>query len=136
VIVLSCVACGFALALAARNVPTGALNSTFGPQITTTQFCAAEASGDYVGAYELFSTQLQQQWTQQQWSDANQAREQSNGDVRNCEILSGGDAHGADTVNVQLQLMLNDGQHTGSLQLVNQDGAWVIDMIDTALGLT
>jgi hypothetical protein len=135
VIVLSCVACGFALALAARNVPVGALSSALGPQITATQFCAAEQTGDYVGAYQLFSTTLQDQWTQDQWTAANLAREQSNGVVRDCQVVPTSDTA---TVQIQLTLTLDDGQHTGALTLVSDSdtGLWQIDAIDPGLGLT
>lgn len=138
VIVLSCVACGFALALAARNVPVGALSSALGPQITATQFCAAEQTGDYVGAYQLFSTTLQDQWTQDQWTAANLAREQSNGAVRDCQVVPTGGSTTSDTATIQIQLTLDDGQHTGALTLVSDSdtGLWQIDAIDPGLGLT
>lgn len=143
VIVLSCVGCGVALVLAARNVPVGALSSALGPQITATQFCAAEQTGDYVGAYELFSSQMRDQWTQDQWTAANQAREQRNGAVRDCQIVpaSGsttGDTSTSGTATVQIQLTLNDGEHAGALTLVNNSdsGTWEIDAIDPGLGLT
>ncbi|HEU5441490.1 MAG TPA: hypothetical protein VFU88_19555 [Ktedonobacterales bacterium] len=136
VIVLSCVGCGVALVFVARSVPTETFVSALGPQITATQFCTAEETGDYVGAYELFSTTLRDQWTQDQWTAANQAREQHNGAVRDCQVVPTGGSTTSDTTTVQVQVTLDDGEHTGSLTLVNDSGLWEIDAIDPGLGLT
>jgi hypothetical protein len=136
VIVLSCVGCGVALVLVARSVPTDAFVSALGPQITATQFCAAEETSDYVGAYELFSATLRDQWTQDQWTAANQAREQNNGAVRDCQVVPTGGSTTSDTTTVQIQLTLDDGEHAGSLTLVNDSGSWEIDAIGPGLGLT
>lgn len=136
VIVLSCVGCGVALMLAARSVPTGALISALGPQTTATEFCAAEQTGDYVGAYQLFSTRMQDQWTQDQWTAANLAREQQNGAVRDCQVVPGSGSTSSDSASVQIQLTLDDGQHVGPLSLVNDSDIWEIDAIDPGLGLT
>lgn len=134
VILLSCVGCavGFGLLINAAN---RTFTSSFGPELTASELCTSEGDSDYVAVYNLFSSNLQNQMTQDQFVQESQTREQTNGVVRDC--LAGAVSQSQDgSMRVAITLTLNDGQHQGFLTLVQSSGIWQIDSYDQSLGLT
>ncbi len=134
VILLSCVGCAAGLGLLISN-STRTLTSSLGPELVASEMCSDEQISDYIAVYDLFSSNLQGQTTQDQFVAASQAREQSNGVVRDCVAQPGAQPQNG-RARVQITLTLNDGQHSGYITLVQRGGLWQIDSYDDSLGLT
>lgn len=134
VILLSCVGCAVGFGLLISNA-SHAFTSSLGPELVATELCSDEQVSDYTAVYDLFSSNLQSQTTQDQFVAASQAREQSNGVVRSCTVQPGATPQNG-RARVQITLTLNDGQHTGYITVVQSGGIWQIDAYDDSLGLT
>lgn len=134
VILLSCIGCAVGFGLLINNT-TRAFTSSFGPDLVATELCNDEEVSDYTAVYDLFSSDLQSQTTQDAFVAASQAREQSNGVVQNCVPQSPSQPQSA-SARVHITLTLNDGPHSGYITLVQQGGLWQIDSYDSSLGLT
>ena len=134
VILLSCVACAVGVGLLINNA-SRTITSTLGPAVVAEELCGDEENSDYVAVYDLFSSNLQSQTTQDQFVTESQAREQATGVVRQCSAAPASQVTG-DSARVQITLTLNDGQHEGFITLVQQGGLWQIDSYDSSLGLT
>lgn len=134
VIVLSCVACAVGAGLLI-NAAGRTFTSSLGPDLVATELCSDETASDYVAVYDLFSSNLQSQMTQGQFVTASQAREQANGVVRSCTPQPPSQPQNG-RARVQITLTLNDGQHNGSITVVQSGGIWQIDSYDQSLGLT
>lgn len=134
VILLSCVGCAVGFGVLINN-GSRAFTSTLGPELVATELCNDEQVSDYTAVYDLFSSNLQSQTTQDQFVAASQAREQSNGVVRDCAATPPGQPQNG-RARVQITLTLDNGQHTGYITTVQQGGIWQIDGYDDSLGLT
>ncbi|HEX6800174.1 MAG TPA: hypothetical protein VF116_20850 [Ktedonobacterales bacterium] len=134
VILLSCVACAVGVGLFISNA-SRTLTSSLGPAVVAEELCADEENSDYVAVYDLFSSNLQGQTTQDQFVAESQAREQTNGVVRQCSAAPSSQVTG-NSARVEITLTLDDGQHDGFITLVQQGGLWQIDSYDSSLGLT
>ncbi|HKS69018.1 MAG TPA: hypothetical protein VJQ45_01260 [Ktedonobacterales bacterium] len=134
VILLSCVACAVGVGLLINNA-SRTLTSTLGPAVVAEELCGDEENSDYVAVYDLFSSNLQSQTTQDDFVAASQAREQAKGVVRDCTAAPASQVTG-ESARVQITLTLDDGQHNGYITLVQQGGLWQIDSYDSSLGLT
>jgi hypothetical protein len=133
-LLLSCIGCGVLGIIAIRNTAS-TLSTTLGPAVVANDLCLYEETPDYTSVYSLFSPTLQDQMTQDQFVAASQAREQFNGVVRNCTAQTPTQVQGGHA-QVEITLTLNDGQHSGSIALVQQGSIWLIDSYDASLGLT
>lgn len=134
VILLSCVGCAAGLGLLINNTAR-TFTSSFGPDFVATELCSDEEVSDYTAVYELFSSNLQSQTTQDQFVTASQAREQSKGVVRNCTAPTLSQSQDG-RARVAITLTLDDGPHTGYITVVQSGGLWQIDGYDDSLGLT
>lgn len=134
VILLSCVGCAAGLGLLINNT-TRTLTSSVRPELVATDLCNDEEVSDYIAVYDLFSSNLQSQTTQDQFVAASQAREQSKGVVRSCLVQPGAQSEDG-RARVAITLTLNDGSHKGYITVVQSGGLWQIDGYDDSLGLT
>lgn len=133
VILLSCVACAVGVGLLINNA-SRTFTSTLGPAVVAEELCGDEQNSDYVAVYDLFSSNLQSQTTQDQFVAESQAREQANGVVRQCSAAPASQVT-SDSARVGITLTLDDGPHNGYITLVQQGGVWQIDSYDSSLGL-
>lgn len=134
VILLSCVGCAAGLGLLINNTAR-TISSSLGPELVANDLCSDEEVSDYTAAYELFSSNLQSQTTQDQFVAASQAREQSKGVVRDCAAQPGAQSQNG-RARVAITLTLDDGPHSGYVTVVQSGGLWQIDGYDDSLGLT
>ena len=134
VILLSCIGCAVGAGLFISSA-SRTFSSSFGPDLVAAELCTDETNSDYTAVYNLFSSNLQSQTSQDQFVAASQAREQSNGVVRNCTEQPATQSQDGSS-RVEITLTLNDGQHDGFITLVLSGGIWQIDSYDDSLGLT
>lgn len=141
VLLLSCVACVGIVYFAGRQFANSPI---LGSTIAVSEFCTDEEQQDYVSAYNQFSTQLQGQISQDQFVSRGQQLDSTNGPVSHCtpSVSTTGAAPSSSsaTFDVTVERSTSTGTQpttaTGTITLVNSDGSWKIDAIDSALGLT
>jgi hypothetical protein len=130
VLVLLCAACAVGIGLLSNQI-----GGFIGPIATASSFCVDEEQADYASAFTLLSTNLQGQYGEAGWEQANRAREVSYGPVQNCAPVSSGLSVAGNAATMRLQLTLNDGTHAGPITLVKEGSQWKIDTIDPGLNL-
>lgn len=118
----------FAYAQSVRGAITAAAQS----------FCTDLKAQNYTGAYGMLSSGYQAKVTQQQFTQASQLHDQIDGKVQGCSAGAGGgglDALlqlGSTSVTFPAQITRNK-TLTGDMTLINQNGAWKVNAIDTSL---
>jgi|GEM_PF-1127600 hypothetical protein len=122
----------------------GATLPAYGTLVT---FCGAEQTQQYGLAYQQFSSQLQQQITEDQFTQHAQQLDQQNGTITSCGQHSGSNATvSGNSVTIEVDVTRtfgsdaggNAGKHQafqGNITLVQEGNDWHINQIDTSLGL-
>ena len=114
---------------------------------TLVAFCGAEQTQQYGAAYQQFSSQLQQQITEDQFTQHAQQLDQQNGAITSCGQHSGSNATvNGNSVTIVVDITrtyggdtgANAGKHQafqGNITLIQEGNDWHINQIDTSLGL-
>jgi NTF2-like N-terminal transpeptidase domain len=108
------------------------------PQDAALQFCSALQHQDYQSAYDLFSTSLKGQYTQQVFTDAANTLDQIEGKVTGCAQSTAGDSYAhtpfGDTATFQAKVTrATEGNLEGTIHLTNENGSWKVARWDAAL---
>jgi hypothetical protein len=141
VLLVVCVSCSvlFAISIgrAANNV-----NQFLGPTIAADTFCMDMQEQQYAVAYGQLSRTLQSQMTQSQFVSAANARDQASGPVTGCTPDTSSPRGGANGAPALVHVTVTRGSGSGAdftssgdLTLVQEDGTWKVDAIDSSLGL-
>jgi hypothetical protein len=125
-----------ALQLASKTIPA---------RITLAVFCTAEMHQDYHDAYQQFSSLLQQQVSDDTFTQDSQQLDQQNGLITTCSRSNNSvDTGSADTatLHVDITRTITDDTGTstlnashGTITFVQEGSDWHIEHIDTSLGL-
>jgi hypothetical protein len=107
------------------------------PANAAAQFCDALRNGNYLTAYEMFSSGLQAQYQQTAFTQGAQALDTLEGHVTACKQATG-NAYSytlfGSTATVQTVITRGTAEDLkGALRLKSEGGAWKVDGIDTAL---
>jgi hypothetical protein len=130
VLILACVAVSILLVSVFREVGT-----FVAPYTAATEFCLDEEQQDYLSAYQLLSSGVQQRYSQQDFVTFSENRDANTGKVVNCTIESTGQQLTATTATFNVTLQLSDGAHTGQITLVKEGSNWLMDSADASLQL-
>jgi hypothetical protein len=124
------------LELAGKTIPS---------RITLTVFCTAEMNQDYHDAYQLFSSNLQQQISESAFTQKSQQLDEQNGQVTACaRSNSSVDTGSGNTAALQVDVTRTSTDSTGassptdyhgSIDFVQEGNNWHIDQIDSTLEL-
>jgi hypothetical protein len=125
-----------ALQLASKTIPSRA---------TLLLFCAAEMNQDYHDAYQQFSSNLQQQVSESDYTQASQQLDQQNGKITACaRSNSSVDTASGNTATLQVDVTRTSTDSTGassstdyngSIDFVQEGSNMHIDQIGNTLGL-
>jgi hypothetical protein len=120
-------------------------NKTIPSRITLTAFCAAETNQAYHNAYQLFSSNLQQQVSESAFIQGSQQLDQENGQITACaRSNSSVDTGSGNTATLQVDVTRTSTGNTGASSSTEyhgpvvfaQEGSdWHIDQIASTLGL-
>jgi hypothetical protein len=131
VVIISCIAGAFLVYSLVQQV-----GNYVAPITTVTEFCVREQSQDYSGAYQLLSTSAKQRYTPDAFVAYSQNRDTNSGQVTSCGVVSSGSSQiTATSATFEVTVALNDGDHTGAVTLVKEDGHWGLDSADPGLQL-
>jgi len=131
--VVACAACAFLFVMFGQLAQKVAQ-----PAVVTVDFCQDLRTQNYTAAYDLLSSDLQQQVSEDDFVRVNQTHDASDGTVTECTVSStGGDAQIGDG-SVTLPLSVARGTSapvTGDITLTQSGTTWRISAIDQRLGL-
>ncbi len=108
------------------------------PLTAATSFCADLKAQSYVSAYNLLSSGMRSQLTQDQFVQGSQQLDKAEGAVTSCKQATGGNVYsyslGASTATFNADITrATAGDMTGAVHLKNENGAWKVDGLDTSL---
>lgn len=138
VLVISCLACvGLIVFLGGQLFSS----PVFGSTLAVTQFCTYEKDQQYPQAYRLLSSSMQNQMTQDQFTQRSQSLDTSQGVVSQCVPSTSGTNLATDT-SASFPVTVTRGTGStatttnGTITLVKESGSWKIDSIAPSLSLT
>jgi hypothetical protein len=112
------------------------INQYQAPAQAAQQFCSTLTSQDYVAAYNMLSSNLQSEYTSDQFTLGSQLLDKAEGNVISCGAASGSSydytLFGSTATISSVIDRAQSGTLTGKLHLINQNG-WKISGIDTSL---
>ncbi len=136
-----CVSCSVLFAVSIGRA-ANSFTQLLGPTLAADTFCVDVQEQRYSAAYDQLSRNLQSQMTRDQFASAASARDQASGPVTDCtpdtDSQPGDTSEPPTLVHVTVTRgSVGGGTFTyrGDLTLVQEDGAWKIDAIDSSLGL-
>lgn len=137
VLLVACVACSIFLVGALRGATSNPIVSS---TITTGLFCGYEQGQTYDQAYSEFSSTLKQQVTLDQFTQAAQQHDATDGVVKTCKVDSSSSAASPQISNTEvvLPLVVTRGQGsttTGNITLEKDGSSFKISAIDSSLNL-
>jgi hypothetical protein len=117
---------------------TAAIMQYKAPADAATTFCGDLKAQSYSAAYGLLSAKLRSQFAQDQYTQVSTTLDTIQGKVTACGQSSASDAYsfslGASTATVNAVLTREKaGNLQGAVRLVNENGAWKVDSLDTSL---
>jgi hypothetical protein len=113
-----------------------AASNFVGPIAAVTQFCQDEENQDYTAAYQLLSSNVRQNYSEDQFITFSQSRDSTDGDVTACQVTSGNTPQiTGSTATLSLTDTLDASQVVGPVTLVKESGQWYLDSADSSLRL-
>jgi hypothetical protein len=156
-LILSCIAGSVLIFYSVRGV-AGTIENTIAPLATAASFCTDEARQEYTAAYNLFSSSLQAQESQDAFTQASQQHDSAEGQVTTCIPATRGrnaPSVSGNTATITIEMVRGGSSpdssyatptpggyggtsttgttYTGDLTLIKEDGVWKIDSIDSSL---
>jgi hypothetical protein len=149
VLIISCIT---GVVFVARSVGSGfsSITRTVDAEVTVQEFCTAVETQDYTTAYQHLSSNLQQTYSQDQFTQDNTNFDNTLGQVTSCSVSGQPVASGSQvsvTVNVERTPpsptpdssgnigTSSPSNETGQVTLIQENGQWKIDSIDSSLSL-
>src|SRR5581483_9841045 len=137
VLLLACISCVVLSVVVSRSVANSPI---FGSELTATEFCADEQQQDYAAVYNLFSSNLQSQMTQDQFISRAQQLDSESGAVSDCSPTPDSSQLGNASATYEVTVTRGAGPapttSDGPITLVGANGGtWQVDSIDQSLGL-
>jgi hypothetical protein len=130
VLILTCVAVSILLVSVFRQV-----GNFVAPYTVANEFCIDEEQQNYLSAYQLLSSGVQQRYSQQEFLTFSENRDNNTGKVVNCTIESTGQQITATTATLSVSVQVGDSTNTGSITLVKEGNDWLVDSADPSLQL-
>jgi hypothetical protein len=138
-LVLICGVCAFAVIALGGQIGK-ALSPTIGASVTLANFCAAMQNQDYSQAYAQFSTSLQEQLTEDQFTTIAAGQDTASGTVTSCSTDSSNSSRTSisDTqATLPVRIERSTGLAiTGDVTMVKEGGTFKIDRLDLSFNLT
>ena len=141
VLLVVCVSCSVLFAISISRTASN-VNKLLGPTLAVTTFCVDVQDQEYSVAYDQLSRSLQSQMTRDAFVAAALAHDQSSGRVTDCTPDTNSPPADPNRPPVMVSITITRGSGSsaftsnGELTLIQEGGAWKIDVIDSSLGLT
>jgi hypothetical protein len=133
--ILLLMTCGLAGVVIYRGVANAL--QTFPANVAVGEFCLDESTHNYSGAYQEFSTSLQQEITESSFQSDNNGFDQTDGFITSCARSSNSsDTVSNDSVKIEVTVTRDGSSNeSGYMIVVKQGNDWRISYIDAVLNL-